>query len=230
MGVCERNALVARNRWTRVHDLEHARIRTDEQAMCMKAALCGFLAGDGRVTHQNNNGVHHWALGIFPDDMMMLSMCVHILESVYAKTPYITKKNKFHLLQLTSRVVVEDLQEIGTYDTHGWRIPEWIMNDKLCLISWIKGFFSAEAYVGHKTIRVQTVNQKGMSQLSRALSSLSIKHNCHTYQPRQKTYSTVYIIIIAREAERSKYARQIGFWHEKKTRALNKALHSKTNA
>ncbi len=229
MGVCERNSLVANRRWTRVHDLEHARIRTDEQAMCMKAALCGFLAGDGNVVHRVEETYERWQITFFPDDQNMLHTFKHFISSIYNKKLSITKEINFYSVQLTSKSTAIDLLELGCFSTHDWVIPEFVMNTRYYLIAWIRAFYSAEAYVSNEVIRVQTVNHQGMKQLSEAFKSLDIVHRTYTFTPKNKNHSQVHILIISNYAMRRRYAKLIGFWHDNKTRTLSKALHSKTN-
>jgi len=230
MGLCERNSLVARRRWTRIHDLEHARIRTDEQAMCMKAALCGFIAGDGNVVHRVEETYERWKITFFPDDQYMLRTFEHFISSIYNKKLSIIEEINFYSVQLTSKSTAIDLLELGCFSTNDWLIPEFVLDTKYYLIAWIRAFYSAEAYVSNAVIRVQTINKQGMKQLSQALKSLDIIHRTYTYTPKKKNHSQVYIIIISNYAMRIKYEKLIGFWHQKKTQALRKALHSKTNA
>ena len=227
MGVCERNALVAQRRWTRVHDLEHARIRTDEQAMCMKAALCGFLAGDGNVVHRVEKMCERWKITFFPDDEVMLNTFEHFIHSIYDKRLTITREKAYYYVQLTSKSTAIDLLELGCFSMHNWRIPDFVLKNNYYLIAWIRAFFSAEGYVSDSVIRVQTVNKQGMKQLSQALESLHITNRTYTYTPKQSNHSQVNIVIISHFAMRRRYKQLIGFWHDKKTQTLHKALHSK---
>lgn len=229
MGVCERNTLVARRRWTRVHDSEHARIRTDEQAMCMKAALCGFLAGDGNVVHRVEKTYERWKITFFPDDKTMLDTFEHFMTSVYDKKLTITKKSGYYYVQLTSKSTAIDLLEIGRFSMYEWIIPDFVLEKRYYLIAWLRAFFSAEAHVNDAVVRVQTVNKRGMKQVSQALTSLGIANKMYKYTPKQSNHSQVHIVIISHYAMRQKYRQLIGFWHKDKMQTLLKALHSKMN-
>ena len=110
------------------------------------------------------------------------------------------------------------------FETKGWNLPHALFTCKQAKTTWIKAFFSAEAYVGNNVIRVQTVNQKGMLELSKLLSEFQINHNFYEYQPKKKNYSKVFIISINQKNARIRYYQQIGFYHEKKTSLLKAAL------
>jgi hypothetical protein len=146
----------------------------------------------------------------------------YILD-VFGKTPSITQRDNVFHVRLASKVVVCDLWNSASFGIDKWTIPNFVNADEL-MVAWLKAFFSAEAYIGDNTIRVQTINQKGMMQVQNLLKNLYIQSKCYEYTPRIKNCAKVYIIVIARKSSRKKYFKKIGFFHEKKTLALKKTL------
>jgi ADP-ribosylglycohydrolase len=54
MNFSRRNKKVALARWNRVHAKEKEGISSNSNSLIMKAAICGFLAGDGSVQKRKN--------------------------------------------------------------------------------------------------------------------------------------------------------------------------------
>ena len=72
-----------------------------------------------------------------------------------------------------------------------------------------KAFFSAEAYVNPKWIRVQSVNKKSLKEVSALLDLLNIENKIYEYNPKQIKYSSVGIISIHKKEARKKYLETI---------------------
>jgi hypothetical protein len=103
-------------------------------------------------------------------------------------------------------------------------LPKSLFKIKGAKENWLKAFFSAEAYVGKKAIKVQTINQKSMKKVSNLLKGLGIENNYYEYNSKKVSDSPVGIIMITRISSRLKYHDSIGFWHSKKTLALKESL------
>ena len=125
-------------------------------------------------------------------------------------------------MRLTSKIVVLDLLNYASFGLKEWSIP--LLSSNKERINWLKGFFSAEAYVGKDCIKIQTVNKKGMKQVSNLLNKLDIEHKEYFYSPLKKNYSKVYIISILKKSSRMRYLNKIGFFHEKKRDKLRETL------
>lgn len=219
MNISEHNRKVAISRWSKVQEKERSLIGRSFSAMVAKAAICGFLAGDGCVSTRKS----HAEIGFYPDDLIMLRKYLAFMQTVYHKVPTVQNHNSFFLVRAASRAIHEDLNSVAEFGIKRWIVPWQLFNFKGAKEAWLRAFFSAEAYVGHDHIKVQTVNQQGMAQISVLLSDLGIEHRLYQYTPASEKHSQVHIIQIRGNA-RKKYFDQIGFWHSRKTLKLKKSL------
>lgn len=222
MDYSERNKKVALARWKKVQEKEKSKIKNDKDSKIKKAGILGFLAGDGSLTIRQMKKGKHYEVRLFADDKGMVDDYLELFFEVYNKKPQVTMKGNMYQVRLTSKIIVQDIQKYGDLSTSNWEIPQ--LTNKKQKIAWIKGFYSAEAYVGKNVIKVQTVNKKGMKQLSEILKELLIDHKKYVYNSSNANEKEVHIICILRRKARRKYYEEIGFWHSKKTNALKKAL------
>jgi len=127
-------------------------------------------------------------------------------------------------VRLTSKTVVLDMIKYGDLDTKKWRVPCKCYNNLTFALYWLKAFFSCEAYVTEKVIRIQTVNKEGMQDIKKLLDCFDISSNVYSYVPKNPNHSEVFIIVIQKKSSRFKFREKIGFWHSKKSEMLDKAL------
>ena len=224
MDFSARNKKVAVARWTKVLTAEKNRIPNSPETLRLKAALCGFLAGDGSVQVRDSGTFSRHDIGFYPDDKLMLKIYCNALRQVYGKKPAVSKRSNMFEARITSRTIVEDLLKYSKFGVHSWNVPHLLFKVAGAKEAWLRAFFSAEAYVGPEHIKIQTVNGKGMQALSDLLSTLGIAHRRYEYQPKKKNYSLVYILFISRKEARKLFYHKIGFWHRKKTKKLKKSL------
>jgi hypothetical protein len=154
----------------------------------------------------------------------MLAAYLEAMAFLYHKTPHISSRDNVIHARITSKVVVEDLLTCASFGLKKWNVPKKVLCIGGANEEWIKSFFSAEAYVASTHIKVQTINSKGMAQVSELLFELGINHRCYSYMPKKENHSMVHIIFINRRADRLKYMNTIGFHHRKKHDALNESL------
>jgi len=219
MDISEHNRRVALNRWENERARERAHFATGSHVLVLKAALCGFLAGDGCVKkYLNGQRLPSFCIKLFPDDEEMLRAYCVLLEVLYNKTPSVRQQKGYYDVCLFSRSVYEDIVSYATFGVHGWSVPR--LNAVEERIAWLRAFFSAEGYVGAKSIRVQTTHEVGMNVVSDLLTTLEIDHRRYVYRPRNPCHSTVHIITILKKSARLRYESLIGFWHVKKTEKL----------
>lgn len=224
MNVSERNKKIALARWKNKHSKERQKIRTDEETLLLKASICGFLAGDGSVQKRKAKSFYHCQIDFFPDDALMKDTYLSQMRKVYEKIPLVQKKNKHYIIRLSSKVIVEDLMNIANFGLKKWTLPKSLLFIKGAKENWLKAFFSAEAYVSSNSIKIQTVNKKGMQEVSKILQGLGIATKSYEYQPKKENHSLVSIIFINKKEDRLKFFNKIGFWHEKKTKILKESL------
>jgi len=225
MDFSARNKKVALARWGKVLAREKASIPKTDDALRKKAALCGFLAGDGSVYATRLGEKLLYRICFFPDDAYMLSTYCELTKKLYGKLPHVNKKDGAYFdARITSRNMYEDICSVATFGIAAWTPPWSLFSTSGAREAWLRGFFSAEAYVGPKQIKIQTVNARGMRDVSVLLAEVGIEHRCYTYTPKNKNHSVVHIVFINKIDARKRFAEKIGFWHAKKTAALKKSL------
>ena len=224
MNISRRNKKVALARWNRVHTKEKERISSNSYSLIMKAAVCGFLAGDGSVQKRKEKTFYHYQIDFFPDDEIMMDTYIKQIKTVYNKIPRIKKDNKFYSVRFTSKIVVEDLYNLAEFGLKKWTLPTNLFRINGAKENWLKAFFSAEAYVNSKSIKVQTINLNGMKEISNILNNMGIDNNYYEYNSKKKSESPVGIIFILKKESRLRFYNWIGFWHSKKTKTLKESL------
>lgn len=185
MDFSERNKKVAIARWKNAHSKQRSQILEGKDAILMKAAICGFLAGDGSVQKRKEKNYYHYQIDFYPDDNIMERVYISQIEKVYNKTPLTRKDKGFSNVRFSSKVIYEDITKFSRFGLKNWTIPKKLFNIKGTKENWLKAFFSAEAYVNDKVIRVQTVNKEGMKEVSKLLKELGIDNNYYEYNSKK---------------------------------------------
>lgn len=224
MDLSERNKKVAISRWKKIHAREKEGILQDKDSLFARAAICGFLAGDGSFQKRKEKSFFHYQIDFFPDDKSMKDVYISKIKEVYNKIPFTTNDKNFYSVRISSKTIYEDLSKYAKFGLKSWTLPKDLFESPGSKENWIRAFFSAEAYVNKKWIRVQTINKLGMGEISKTLNELGILHRRYEYYPRKKSESPVFIINIARRESRLKFYNTIGFWHEKKNKILKESL------
>jgi len=224
MNYSERNRKVAISRWKKVHELELSRIKNTQEIIRHKALICGFLAGDGSVQERKRKTFSYCQVDFFADDKKMLNDYVYSIKEVYDKTPTIKNENQFITARLSSKTVVQDLKKIASFGIKTWLPPESLFSIKGTKENWLRGFFSAEGYVEPNAIKIQTVNEAGMTKVVEMLNDLGIDNKQYEYQPKDINHSKVHIIRITKKEALERFYNKVGFSHYKKATVLKKAL------
>lgn len=224
MNFSERNKKVALARWKKKHSEERERIKDTAPSILLKASICGFLAGDGSVQKRKEKNYYHHQLDFFPDDELMLDSYMNAISEVYGKIPTIREHKNYFSARINSKVIVEDLLQLASFGTKNWTLPT-----KLFLVDgtrkeWLRAFFSAEAYVNNKSIKIQTINREGMLKIKAILTELGIITRYYEYEPKKENHSKVYILFINCKKDRKLFYEKIGFLHNKKTKILRESL------
>ncbi len=226
MDFSTRNSEVAHARWDNRHKIGRDSIDNFPEGLRKKALLCGFLAGDGNIQIRRiKNGFMHREVRFYPDDALMLGVYIETFNSLYKRRLTIRKKNQMFTVRCTAKAIVEDLIQYANFSMKTWNLPESLFHIEGTKEAWLRGFFSAEAYVNNVVIKVQTVNKEGMERVSELLWELGIENSLYKYEPKQVNWSTVYIIHIRKKQARERFMHNIGFYHTKKTLALIQAIY-----
>lgn len=225
MNLSSRNKKVAIARWHKIIEKEKKNIKNNANAICLKAAICGFLAGDGCVKIRKRHSFFHYEIRFYPDDLVMIQKYCYAIKYIYDKVPHVTKLKNLFQVSITFRTILEDLVEVASFGLKTWQPSAKLFLTQNAKAHWLRAFFSAEAYVGKNAIKIQTVNKKGMREVSKLLFDFGINHKRYKYIPKNLNYSPVEILMIFRKDARKLFYERIGFWHRKKTEALKKSLN-----
>lgn len=220
-----RNEKVAVARWRKTLETEISKIPNNKESMLLRAILCGFLAGDGSVIRRTKGNAFRYDIGFYPDDISMLNCYLSTVKQLYGKQPRTTKRSGVFQVRITSKTIYEDLRRYANFGIYSWSLPKKLFLVDGALELWLRAFFSAEGYVGHNQIKLQTVNKLGMLEVSKVLNRLHIKHGFYKYSPKNKSYSQVSIISITSPESRKMFIEKIGFWHNKKNKILRDKVY-----
>lgn len=226
MNISKRNKKVALSRWSKIHSKEVAKILNTEEGLILKSKICGFLAGDGSVqVRKDKKGFYHYQLDFFADDEIMKQTYINLISTVYNKMPSCVIRDNCIHARLTSKTIVQDLIKLADFSTKKWTLPYSLFHINGTIEKWLNGFFSAEAYVSDKQIRIQTINKEGMLQVSELLTKIDIKNRTYYYSSKKINESDVTIIVIGKKDSRLKFLNIVGFSHSKKNSKLAKSLN-----
>lgn len=214
-------------RWKKKLDDDLSRIQHDKKSLLMKVALCGFLAGDGSVQirkERKEDNYYRYQMDLFADDRKMLKTYMSFVKYLYKKTPSIGLRDNMFVSRLSQRFIVHDLTSLCKFGIYTWNFPTKLLKIKGAKELWLKAFFSAEAYVGKRVIKIQSVNIKSIKKVNKMLANFKIKGNYYEYRPKNRKHSIVGMIFINERKSRLIYYKKIGFWHSRKEKALKQAL------
>ncbi len=212
-------------RWAKVHEKERQNIKSNTKALKLKAAICGFLAGDGSVQYRKERSYYRSQIDFFPDDVLMRDKYLKAIKAVYKKEPSVVIRDNLFNVRITSNTILHDIRSIANFGLYKWTLPYSLFSIEGAKEAWLRAFFSAEGYVSKKYVRIQTVNRKGMLSISKVLKELCIEHKYYEYKPKNVSHSPVSIICIIKRDSKLRFLEKIGFWHSKKTKMLRKSLN-----
>jgi hypothetical protein len=224
MNISKRNRNVAISRWSTILEKEKSLITNDASSMQLRSAICGFLAGDGSVQIRKEKTFYHYQLDFFPDDKEMLGIYTKFIGKVYHKLPSIKEKHNFFTARITSKTIILDLLNYAQFGLKTWSLPDNLFRFRNAEKYWLKAFFSAEGTVNSKRIKIQSINDDGIKQVSILLNKFGIEHKTYFYIPKNINYNKVYIIMILKKDARKLFYNKIGFWHSKKNKLLKESL------
>ncbi len=223
MDFSKRNKKVALSRWKNLLKEQQDNIPKNKQALLIKSALCGFLAGDGSVQVRKFNTFSKYQIDFFADDKIMLNTFLTFIKKIYCIKPSVHTRDNMYVARLSYKFVVLDLLSEASFGLKKWNFPKKLFKIKGAKENWLRAFFSAEGYVNNKVIKIQSVSIKSIKIVSRLLSELHIKNNYYEYQPKNVNHSKVGMIFINERESRLNYFNKIGFWHSRKENKLKEA-------
>lgn len=193
----------------------------DKKTYLLIARLCGFLAGDGHIKlRTDKKGWHHHEIRFYPDNLDIANLFVKTFKELYEKEPRTTPLHNFYKIAVTSKVACNHLLKISTYDTHNWNIPDFVLKTDELKAEFLKAIFDCEASVGKRNIQFQSVNKKGIKQVSNLLQGIGIHSKIYSYKRSNPNWNINYILVVSRKENIKRYAELIGFNHPVKQQKL----------
>ena len=154
----------------------------------------------------------------------MLNTYLRFVKEIYELSPTIRRIDNMFTARTSQRVIVHDLTNLCKFGLYKWSFPSKLFKIKGAKEAWLRAFFSAEAYVGKKVIKIQSVNIKSIKEVRNMLSKLKIKGNYYEYVSKNENNSKVGMIFVNEKESRLIYYKKIGFWHSKKEKVLRESL------
>lgn len=191
----------------------------------LKASLCGYLAGDGSLTKSLNKSRKnfHYYVRFYPDDLEMAENIDNAFYKLYNKRLKIVKHKPYncYLLQSGNKVVYYDLIKIGTFGTLDWRVPFDFLKTNHMKIEWLRAFFDSEAFVGDRTIQVQSVNKNGLNDIKKLLLDFGVETTkIYEYKRKNKNWNINYLLNICGKENLKNYLKLVSFTHSIKRKKL----------
>jgi len=225
MNIRERNTKNVLSRWKKKHNEELKWIKYTKNIDFLKARICGYLAGDGNVSirRENYSNKMHHEIRFFPDHISLIKPYIFAFKRAYNKTPIVKKMKNHYEVRINSKIVVNDLLSLCSFGSKNWTVPKF--NNKKCIVEWLRAMFDSDSYVGNKYIRLKTVNKEGLESVKKALNTLNIETGkIYKYKPKNKKWSTNYILDIRKIDSLKKFSETIGFKHKVKKEKLTNLI------
>ncbi len=187
----------------------------------LRARLNGYLCGDGSVMLRRERGQYERGdISFYPDHLSLIAPYSECLDVLYNKKPNIAKKHNYYQVRVSSICAVRHILSEGIFTAKGWRVPEWVMQNKWCSREWLRAFYDCEGYVGQRRIHLQCVNKKGMDQIREMLGGFDIETRKYVYERKNKNWNTNYHLGIFKKESRYNFLNTIGLNHKEKLRKL----------
>jgi stage V sporulation protein R len=172
---------------------------------------------------------YHYEISYYPDVIELATSFVAIYRQLYGRELVIKPAHNHFRIRASHRVAYQELSGICAFRSLDWNIPFSLLDTGEKRRVWLRAFFDCEAYVGKREIVVQSVNQTGLRDVQQLLEGIGILSRMYTYQRKQATWNTNYILVIGRRACRELYHKEIGFNHPMKQQKLENDLYGTMN-
>ena len=187
----------------------------------LTAELCGFLAADGSVfIRKEKTGKTHYEFKFYPDHESVLKRFLYIFEKLYGVVPHVKNMGNYFCVQIQNKKACIDLLKLAKFGSLSWTIPEIIKNDRKSARLWLRAYFDSDGYVGKKYIQLQSVNERGLKEISKLLTIWNIETKIYRYKRPNKNWNVNYLLNINKRQGRLKFLKTIGFTHKVKLNKL----------
>ncbi len=184
------------------------------------ASIHAYLCADGYVIKNPETQRHkYYRIGFRNTNLALLKDFQHKFEKVFKIKPRLIEGER---CELGSREIYEKItKKFGDFHSKEWKMPQ--LNKGLSKV-WIRAFFDCESWVFCKShqnrhIGLDTVNEKGLNQIIKALNNLGIKTIKKINGKRR-----MFRIFIYGKENLKKFQQNISFSHPEKLEKLNITL------
>jgi len=194
-----------------------------EQRKTLLAPLIAYLQGDGFVSlryEKNHETAPHHELAFYPDHIKVAKIFVKLYRQLYGRKLRIEKLENHFRVRSTQRIAYKELIKITEFRSTTWYIPTRFLDNCEKKKLWLRAFYDCEAYVGPKSIVVQSVNKYGLKQVQRLLAEFGMSSRFYQYVRKQKNWNTNYLLALFRKEDRQNFLKEIGFNHPNKQKKL----------
>lgn len=184
------------------------------------AAIHAYLCGDGYVIKNPlNQKTKYYKIGFRNTNNSLLKDFQEKFCRYFKIKPSLYKGQR---CQIGSKEIYTKLtNNFGSFYSYEWSIPN--LNKKLLKI-WLRAFFDCESWVFCKShqnrhVGIDSVNEKGLDQIKKALENLGIKSIKKTIKDRR-----IYRLFIYGKENLIRFQEEIGFLHPLKKELLEKTI------
>ncbi|MBU0959111.1 MAG: hypothetical protein KKB31_04155 [Nanoarchaeota archaeon] len=199
--------------------------------------LHAYIASDGIINTWKSKDMHGKKLRIRPrfrvrfynNEKTLIKDFISSVKKIYSSTKYAKKYIKYSEkrfeVEVRGQIIAKSIFFLGEISTKNWELPKNLKKNQE--IIWIRAFADCDGTVGHyghhRYIAIDSINFKGLKQLSKVLEELGISNRILKVKYKG---NTSYRLKISQKENLAKYLKLIGFNHPKKQRKLVKAINS----
>jgi intein/homing endonuclease len=183
------------------------------------ASIHGYLCADGYVIRNPPSQKHkYYHIGFRNTNYVLLKDFQEKFERVFKLKPHITNEGR---CRIQNKKLYYFLTKNQSFYSWHWQLPKLTKKQLVC---WLRSYFDSDGWVfvkgrQNRHIGLDSVNKKGIIQISRALSSFGI----NTLLKKHRGLSRIFIY---GKENLVLFRKQIDFLHPAKRNKLDEAIAS----
>ena len=189
------------------------------------AVVHAYLCADGYVIKNPENQKHkYYYIGFRNTNLFLLRDFQKRFKEYFGVEPRLNEGERCVLQkkELYKRLV----SKFGSFYSREWKMP--LLKRNLSK-KWLRAFFDCEGWVvceshQNRHIGADSVNEKGLLQIKKALKKLGIKS-----QIKKRSDRDIFTLKIYGKKNLTKFEKNIGFLHPKKKEKLKEAINDYVN-
>lgn len=213
-------------RWRKRDEKESETTVVDKrQRNILLARVIAYIQGDGcLIVRPLKHEGFRYDICFYPDNIHVAELFSDTYLQLYGRLPKIKPEINHYRIRVVHKKAGKELTELAKFYGLDWELPYSVLDSSESKKEWLKAFFDSEAYVGKRTIVVNSVNKKGLQQVQQLLNELEIQSRLYEYHRKQKNWNTNYILSIMRIGDRQNFLKRVGFNHPAKQEKLINSL------